>query len=683
MRLPARFAVSVMVAALASGVHAAQFDATVFFGDSLTDSGAWTNGSTISGRFTTNVPGAQVWSEVLAGDLGTSARANNPNNPLTSTTGTNYAEGGAQVNTTPGYGSAPTTGALSLDQQVSAYLKATKGRADPKALYTVWGGANDIFYQAQFAGTVAAAATAAAGNNWALAQGTANAALAIANSTTGASQASMLAVANAAVAAANGNSLAGLASAATSAQGVAQQFSANAATQAVAEAVRLRAAGAQYLVVPNLPNIGATPGAIATGAQAAASLTALSALYNQTLTAGLQQSGLKVIALNVNALFAQVMANPKAFGITNTTTPACTTASAIQCNSNTLVSPTAPNTYLFADGVHPTVAGQKMLGEYAFATIQAPLVMAALANIPMLNARGQRDALADRFEQRRNDNIGDGLQMYADMGSGSSDVNGGAGGANAQGRDGQVFLGGDYALDAHRYWGLALGQDRGTHQFGNNLGQFDLIDTAFNLYEGVQYSQWYVRSFQQFSTLDFGNTQRQVNLGSSVETKSSTTRGQRVGLGVEGGYDLQFGAVSTGPRLGFDYYKVTVQGFGEQNVDAAAMAYGEQKLFSMVWNVGWQANAKYDHNGQIWAPFALVSWADETKTNSRQVSGGLENTPVQFSLPVAAPHAHYLNYRLGVTSSLGHWNGSLSWSGSSGENDAKFNLLNLAVGRNF
>ena len=45
--------------------HAAEYDGTVFFGDSLTDSG------TFGAKFTTN-PGA-VWSELLAARLGSQA----------------------------------------------------------------------------------------------------------------------------------------------------------------------------------------------------------------------------------------------------------------------------------------------------------------------------------------------------------------------------------------------------------------------------------------------------------------------------------------------------------------------------------------------------------------------------------------------------------------------------------
>ena len=127
--------------ALGAGPAAAQWSNLYFFGDSLTDSG-WFRPTLVQvagpqaailGRFTTN-PNL-VWSEHLADYYGTNATAGNQG-------GTNWAVGGATTGT-------DTSGALgpipSLRTQITRYLTATGGHADSRALYTVWGGANDLF----------------------------------------------------------------------------------------------------------------------------------------------------------------------------------------------------------------------------------------------------------------------------------------------------------------------------------------------------------------------------------------------------------------------------------------------------------------------------------------------------------------------------------------------------------
>jgi phospholipase/lecithinase/hemolysin len=116
---------------------AGPFSQIVAFGDSLSDTGNdyFLSGNTSppsslgydNGRFS-NGP---VWVEDLAAKLGLAA----PTPSLLG--GTNYAYGGATAGPV-------NTGVPDLAQQVQSYLQTAK-TADPKALYTVWMGANDIF----------------------------------------------------------------------------------------------------------------------------------------------------------------------------------------------------------------------------------------------------------------------------------------------------------------------------------------------------------------------------------------------------------------------------------------------------------------------------------------------------------------------------------------------------------
>src|SRR5690606_35351856 len=140
------------LAALPAAVQATDspFTQTVFFGDSLTDAGYFRpvliqmvgpNGAII-GQFTNN-PG-YVWSQYLADYYGSNAApawTGNMTATPTQAGGNNGAVGGARVGTSTvgGLGYTP-----SLVAQYQAYL-ASGHAVDPGALYTVWGGANDMF----------------------------------------------------------------------------------------------------------------------------------------------------------------------------------------------------------------------------------------------------------------------------------------------------------------------------------------------------------------------------------------------------------------------------------------------------------------------------------------------------------------------------------------------------------
>src|SRR5438270_9151317 len=148
---------TMLAGALALGVAgsaSAQFSNIFFFGDSLTDVGSFKPVLPPgTGLFTTN-PGP-IYATVLAGQYGFTAVPGNQG-------GNDFAQGGARVSQLPGFGSGPTLTATPVATQITQFL--ARGPLDPNALYVVWAGANDIFFQVSQAGAgVISAAQAQAG----------------------------------------------------------------------------------------------------------------------------------------------------------------------------------------------------------------------------------------------------------------------------------------------------------------------------------------------------------------------------------------------------------------------------------------------------------------------------------------------------------------------------------------
>jgi len=138
-KLPRSVLASAFVLALAaSGTANAQFSNVFYFGDSLSDAGSYKPVLPPgTGLFTTN-PGP-IWAQVFGANYGFTVTPANQG-------GTDYAQGGARVTSLPGVpSSAPTGTAVPIATQISQFL--AKGPANPSAFYSVWGGANDIFYQ--------------------------------------------------------------------------------------------------------------------------------------------------------------------------------------------------------------------------------------------------------------------------------------------------------------------------------------------------------------------------------------------------------------------------------------------------------------------------------------------------------------------------------------------------------
>ena len=156
----------------------------------------------------------------------------------------------------------------------------------------------------------------------------------------------------------------------------------------------LQGAGARYILVPTLPDMGQTPAARAQGPVAQGQLTALATAYNTALYNGINSAGLRVIPLNTFAFLQEVIADPGTYGFRNVTAPACTVAQSITCNPATLVAADAANAYLFADGVHPTTGGHRALADFAISVLEAPAQIAVLPQSAAVVGRARAERVA-------------------------------------------------------------------------------------------------------------------------------------------------------------------------------------------------------------------------------------------------------------------------------------------------
>jgi outer membrane lipase/esterase len=354
------------------------FTALVSFGDSLSDIGAYAPATSLGGngqppyfggKFTTNGPGGTVWVENLASALGLvvtpaevgfGRRPDGSNNsvkcpvqfvnPALATTCTAYGQGGSRVTNPDGIGKAGGALTVPLKAQIASHLERF-GAFTANDLVVVFGGNNDAFVEfGKF--TVAAQqvqAQAAAG------QVTEDQAKAL---ILGAELQALGAMKQAAL-----------------------ELSAYVKDDILAK-------GGRYVVVWNLPDPVLTP----FGAQLPASvqpvLTAIVDNFNFWLREGL--TGQPVRLVDANAYLLAAYHDPGKYGFTNIAVPACdaakiaaitggavTDGSSLFCNAT----PGAPfnglrdgadvDTWQFADGVHPTRGGHRLISDVALQELQA------------------------------------------------------------------------------------------------------------------------------------------------------------------------------------------------------------------------------------------------------------------------------------------------------------------------
>ena len=350
------------------------FTALVTFGDSLSDQGAYSPATSLTGngqapffggKFTTNIDGNQgtIWVENLATTMGLTVYPAEMGFgaslvkcpvklvvPAAAALCTTYGQGGSRVTDPNGIGHS--TGALTVPmvKQIANHLAAF-GSFKSTDLILVWGGNNDVF--AQF-GAFAAAAGAIQAN------------------------------------AAAGKITADQANRQLYDAQTAAQYGVKAAAQELTGYVRdqILAKGGKYVAVFNLNDSSQTPFGSTLDANARGVLVTLVDTFNLWLRDGL--AGQPVQWVDQNSTGKDVYANPAKYGLVNNAVPTCdaakisgitggavTDGSSLFCNAtpgvpyNGLRAGANVDTWQFADGVHPTRGGHKLISNFVTSQLRA------------------------------------------------------------------------------------------------------------------------------------------------------------------------------------------------------------------------------------------------------------------------------------------------------------------------
>jgi len=644
-----------------------QFSNVIVFGDSLSDAGNISLATAPSIqpplKFTTN-PGSVTIQNVASYygyNLGPSLAG-----------GTDFAWGGAGVLTnSPGTPSAVPT----LSTQVSYYLAT--GKVDSKALYSVWGGANDIFYAATAAGAGATAQQLIQQNVAAqIAQ------LQAANVPPAQIAAMTPAITQAVTAAVTQQVLAAAGVSGFMTADQAQASIAAAAQQEVKLIGQLQAAGAKNILVFNLPNVGLTPSGLEQGASAASSLTALSLVFNGQLNAGIASLGKGIIPVDTYSLLNEVVANPSLYGFTNVTNEACGVgSSSVQCGPQGSGLPYTyaagtNQTYLFADGVHPTTGADVMLGQYVVSILRAPGYASLLAEAPLASISAQNRAIRN---QMLADGQGTDTRVFANVDYGDQRFDASSGSPKTTSNNVNLTVGADVRFNENLSGGLAMniGQHNADYQGG---GGYKLQDISGLGYLTYHQGGGYIGGYLDFGQDNFSDIERRIQIGAAQRTETAKADGNHVGAGVTGGWWFDFSSLRTGPFATFEWQTVKVNGYNESGSDSTAMWFGSQQRDALISTLGWRLEGHWQAGNTMLTPYAEVAFNHDSKADPREVTAGLNGMPGTFSMVGFTPDKTWGTADLGVaaqfTQTLSGWVG---YSGRFSDNSQKYNSVNLGL----
>jgi outer membrane lipase/esterase len=119
-----------------------------------------------------------------------------------------------------------------------------------------------------------------------------------------------------------------------------------------------------------VPDIGITPFGRTLAPKQAQSVSLLVGIYNAAVVKDLLAAHVKFMWLDAFNLLHKAVRKPQTYGFMDVTDPACGDISSLVCTEADWVAANADETYLFADGVHPTSAGHHLLAERAMTIIK-------------------------------------------------------------------------------------------------------------------------------------------------------------------------------------------------------------------------------------------------------------------------------------------------------------------------
>ena len=656
MRLtPLSMALAAAITA-SSAAQAQEFSKVVSFGDSLSDAGniALVDGNPatpVGSSFTTNP--TDVYAQTLSLLLGLGTQSNNTPLVPTTSTGSNYAYGGACamsngtaiVSAIPGlptFTCSNSPGNFSLQTQFTTHLTANGGKADPNAIYTYWAGANDILSATS---VILPGQVAYLPNGSFLFQ-----------------------------------YLAGGGSAAN-ASAIAQTVAGQAGATAAGQVKFLQSNGANYIVVFNLPDLGKTP--LNVGTANATGATALSIVYNNELQKSLATANDGIIAINTFGIINEVTANPAAYGFTNITATACPGGvSSLACGPASAGYPVAPisDTYLFADSIHPSGRAHTLLANIVYSTITAPGLVSLAPEVAMQSAFNHSTAISDALDSEWASGSEVGKvrgftavqygQMEADpttyspaMDADSLDLN----------------IGATYRASEAFIFGVAatLGSNDGDAGFAGELDGSALLFGVFGQYE---INGLYGRLGFSIGSNDMDIDRRIDQLSSTRTETGSTSISQQVGT-LEIGYVFKGDNFTHGPYAGVELINNEVDGYTEEGTSATAMRFDEFSRDSNITSIGYQFSGKFDS----FQPFARIAYVNETNSDQTFVRAGTASMPGNFSMGGFTPgDSSFIDWNLGVSMTFADsFDGYLSYRGRNGNEVTDNGTFSLGLRKTF
>jgi outer membrane lipase/esterase len=277
--------------------------------------------------------------------------------------------------------------------------------------------------------------------------------------------------------------------------------------------------------------------------------------------------------------------------------------------------PNGAQTYLFADGIHPTTAAHAEIAQFVEGMITGPAEYSLLAEVPLRSRQGHVRSVWEGLAGTANDSVGRmSIWATADKGNFDVDTSMGVVGLDSDSKSGTIGI--SARISEGVAIGVAIGKTKADASFGGNNGSFRINENVFSAYAQGRWGGLYADGIVSIANLDFSNVTRNIPIGPTVRVATASPSGSNASAYFDLGYDFRIDRFTVGPLVSVTSQNVDINAFDESGADSSNLHIGSQSRRSEVWSVG--AKASIDVGS--WTPWIRITADKERKDDLRFVT---------------------------------------------------------------
>lgn len=411
------------------------------------------------------------------------------------------------------------------------------------------------------------------------------------------------------------------------------------------DAATLIGLGARRLVVLNIPDLGSTPGEAAVSTLA----TQISQANNRELQPDLLalhgQTGANIYLINAQLGIEQILADPSAYGIKNTTQECILVLACV--NGGRAVQ----DTYLFWDEVHPTTGIHDFLAEVIANQLTAGQTVGGQAQLMILQAADFAESLTQRLDSERDLSHAGPFSVYlqSHYASGSRDDETGAAGFGYQ--TGGVFGGVDYRPLPGLTLGAAMGYGQPTANFNGGSGA-----VGFDAVQGALYASYASNGAYLDITGAYGSFASRSGERAGVLANQSldfAANGHTWTGAANAGYIMHAGNLGWGPTGALTYSNALLNPYTETGDPLLTQSVGGQSVDSLTGRAGMQATLYYTLPGVSIRPHTGIFAEREFLDGNRALNTDFTSAGLPLANEIAGYTSTYGRIQAGLAADIG------------------------------